>query len=343
MKLTNAQRLVALAVAAMISLPAVPLRAQEAPILRLADGRTVEVLGLKHWTLAMLQDSLAKYSPGDSLQSHACAVVLRYKLHFADAASNEVSMGDGSPNHVVVTLREPQDSNRVHYRMMPLDSTNPLPRWARATASLARHPGLFQMAIGTLYLDPTSQAAPRFRSVADSAEAVSVVEFLRARTAEKDRLEGLDALAHASNMNDRVIAALILINFGSRDDTWWALVDAMRESDGPVKGFAARALEALSTRSTRTVNWRPRNEGIHAMLDGTSLFVLPALMEVLLKTGVGPANARAFLRGGGEILLAYLGSAEPMLARASHALLVQLRGQDLGLAVDPWRKWVASL
>jgi hypothetical protein len=49
-------------------------------------NKTIEVVGLEHWTVKMIQDSLDKYSPGDSLQSHACAAILRYKLHFADAA-----------------------------------------------------------------------------------------------------------------------------------------------------------------------------------------------------------------------------------------------------------------
>ena len=61
--------------------------AQSSPLLTLPDGGTVEMLGLRRWTIGMLQDSLAKYAPADSLQSHACAATLRYTLHFADAAS----------------------------------------------------------------------------------------------------------------------------------------------------------------------------------------------------------------------------------------------------------------
>lgn len=47
--------------------------AQEPARLSLPDGRKVEVLGLGRRTLSMLQDSLAKYAPGDSLTSHARA------------------------------------------------------------------------------------------------------------------------------------------------------------------------------------------------------------------------------------------------------------------------------
>ena len=144
-------------------------------------------------------------------------------------------------------------------------------------------------------------------------------------------------------MYDRATAALILANFGARDDTWWALTDALRESDGMVKSVAAHVLQSLDERSPRAVRWGPAATGIHAILDGTSLFELPQLIAVLTRTGAGPAYARPFLRGGGEMLLAYLGSANPMLSSTSHQLLVQLRGNDLGAAVGPWRAWIAGL
>lgn len=51
------------------------------------QGKTVEVVGLNRWTPAMIQDSMSLYAPGQSLLSHGCAAVLRYKLHFAQALS----------------------------------------------------------------------------------------------------------------------------------------------------------------------------------------------------------------------------------------------------------------
>ena len=66
-------------------------------------------------------------------------------------------------------------------------------------------------------------------------------------------------------------------------------------------------------------------------------------METLVRTGIGPANAPALLRGGGSLLLDYIGSGTPLLAYRSHELLVKLRGADLGANVEAWRTWIASL
>ena len=317
--------------------------AQQPSLLTLANGGTVEVLGLRRWTLGMLQDSLAKYAPGDSLQSHACAAVLRYKLGFADAASTEFILREGEPSRVVVSVREPQDSARVHYRMMPMDTLNARAAWRLVTDAIARNPSAFWPAARE-YLSPRLHvSAPRFGSPTDSVAGTAIITYLRARTSDRDRRVALDALAHAPNIYDRATAALILANFGTRDDTWWALAEAVRESDGIVKGVAASVLQSLSERSPRPVRWGPAARGVHAMLDGTSLFELPQFIDVLSRAGAGPADARPFLRGGGDMLLAYLASANPMLSSSSHRLLVQLRGTDLGADVGPWRAWIESL
>ena len=325
------------------ALIATPVNAQQTALLPLPDGGTVEVLGLRRWTLAMLQDSLRKYTPADSLQSHACAAILRYTLGFADASSDEFRFREGGPTQVVVSVREPQDSARVRYRIMPLDTVNARVRWRPVTDAIAHHPAAFWPALSA-YLSPPLHVAPSpYRSTADSVDGASIVAFLKARTSDRDRRDALRVLARAPNMYDRATAALILANFGRRDDTWWALVEALRESDGIVKGVAAEVLHSLAERAPHAVRWAPVAVGIHAMLDGTSLFELRQLSAMLVRAGAGPADARSFLRGGGEMLLAHLGRSNPLLSDTSHRLLVTLRGADLGNSVAPWKAWIDGL
>ena len=315
------------------------LQSQSPAVLTLPDGRVIEVLGLRRWSLAMLQDSLSRYSPGDSLQTHSCAAVLRYTLRFADAAATTYIFRPDRPERVVVSVREPQDSARVHYRDLPRDTANARLEWQPITTVMTTRPAAFWPAVGAFTSGGRGQPA-RYRTPADSAAAARMLTFLRARTSAPDRLLAQDALAGSPNVLDRAAAALILANFADRDDTWWALVEAMRESDGMAKGVAATVLQALAPRH---VDWSPVTVGIHAMLDGTSLFELPTLVSVLSTTGVGPAQAAPFLRGGGDMLLAYLGSGTEMLSSSAHTLLVQLRGADLGGAPEPWRVWIAGL
>jgi hypothetical protein len=305
----------------------------------------VEVLGLRRWTLAMVQDSLAKHAPGESLASHACAAVLRYKLGFADAAAMVFAMAGGPAERTVVAVREPQDSARVHYRALPLDTTGARPHWRAVTDGLARRPGEFWPAVDAAARADSAGRPWAWRPTTpgDSAAAAAVRAFARDHATEADRREALDALARSPSLFDRTAAVLILTNFGARDDTWWALTDALRETEGPVKGMAALALEGLARREPRAVDWGPAAESIRAILDGTSLFVLHQLADVLARTGAGPEHARGFLKGGGEILVAYLGSGTPLLADRSHALLVQLRGADLGRDPAAWRAWIAGL
>lgn len=318
------------------------LGAQSPAEIRFPDGKVVEVIGLRRWTIAMIQDSLARYSPADSLQSHACASVLRYKLHFADASTTYFVPRPGE-FRIVVTVREPQDSARVKYRHVQFDTTGGLAEWADVRAVLAQKTGLFEDATRSLFLGGPRNPPSRLRATPDSSEVIQLASWFRLRTSDKDRTTALHVLAHAPNMLDRTIATIVLANFPERDDTWYALVDALLEPDYSPKVFASLVLTTLSERGRRAVDWTPRYAALNSILDGTSLFHAGDVMEMLVYTGAGPAQARALLKNGGTLLLDYLGSGTPLLAYRSHELLVKLRGEDLGSSPEPWRQWIASL
>jgi hypothetical protein len=289
----------------------------------------------------MVQDSLARYAPHDSLQSHACAAALRYKIGFADASSGTFTTNDGTPL-VIVAVREPQDSARVHYRVVKLDTLHSRADWRAVSDVMQHRPDIFWPAIQN-YLDHGPGATRSWRSQADSAKAAALVRFVSKRTSPNDFRTARKVLVTSPNMFDRATAALILGNFPQRDEAWWALAEAAREIDGQARGVAVETLVAISRRYPRRVPWTPVASGIHAMLDGTSLSVVPALTEVLTRTQAGPSDAVGFLRNGGDMLARYLDSSEPSLVWRAHALLVQLHGGDLGNSSRPWRDWIATL
>lgn len=317
--------------------------AQTSSVLALPDGRTVEVIGLRRWTIGMLQDSLARYAPSDSLQSHACAAILRYRLHFADASSTTFSFGPGTADAIVVSVREPQDSARVHYRDMPLDTLRPRRAWSAITDVFRNHPNVFWPEVRGR-VSPSLDRRPQYGTHQDSTLAKHFASVLSSFRRESDRRDAMKALASDRNLYNRVAAVLILTNFIHRDDAWWSLLDALREAEGPVKSVAAVVMIGSSRSAPRSVNWAPKATSIHAMLDGTSLFELDNLIEVLARTGASPADARAMLgHDGGEMLLAYLGSRNTVLASHSHSLLIALNGTDLGPNTGPWRAWMSTL
>lgn len=323
------------------SLFALPAFAQSPALLPLPNGAVVEVIGLRRWTVQMIQDSLARYSPGTTLQSHACAAALRYKLGFADAAAVR-HVRNGVVQRVVVTVREPQDSALVRYRPMALDRAAGRTEWQPVSALFLERPRAFHIAL-RLHTAIPGQMDVDHGTGDDSVAAATALAFLRARTSEDDRKAAREALAASPNFAERIAAALILANFADRDDTYWALLDAMRESDGPVKQIASDVLDAVSTTAPREVDWGPAADGIHAMLNGTSVVTLPRLLRILNRTGVDSAHAKPFLRGGGDMLLAYAASETDMLSRSARALLVQLRGADPGSSHAEWRAWVEGL
>jgi hypothetical protein len=83
------------------------------------DQLRLELIGLKRWTIPMIQDSLRRHAPNDSLMSHACAAVLRQTLKFADASVvyyTTSTAGVQSKPYLAVTVVEPQDSGLIRYR-----------------------------------------------------------------------------------------------------------------------------------------------------------------------------------------------------------------------------------
>jgi hypothetical protein len=327
----------ALSVATAVAAQSVRNAILETPTARL------ELIGLKGWTLAMIQDSLARYAPGDSLTSHACAALLRQKLRFADAAVQFYPPGSfgNTKGYFAVPVVEPHDSARVRYRAAPHDSLPDRVDWALALTVFKKHNQVFQSAIQTPALllgrmHPDS-VEPRL------APARPLLEFLRAHRNEADHRVALRTLAHDGNAHNRVIAAVVIAGFAESDSTWWALADALRDQDGMVSATASQVLSTLSQAGAKPVNWAPAVDAVRAVLDGTNLFAHNTLLDALVATRVDPALAPVLLRDGGELVLAKLRSEDPSGAHAAQRFLTQVSGRDFGRNASAWENWLRSL
>ena len=292
----------------------------------------------------MIQDSLRRYAPKDSLLSHACAAVLREKLKFADASAmyyTATISGERTKTYIAVTVVEPQDSGLVRYRGPFRDSLPVRHAWAPVRAVFENHNAAFQQALQR----PDFLLRDAAVRDADSTirPALPLRRFLRAHRAEKDRRLALATLATDGNWQNRVAAAVLLSNFASSDSAWWALADGLRDPMAAVSATAAQVLTTLRHGAPRRVKWAPATGTLRAILDGTNLFAHNELMEVLAATRVDSTLARALLGGGGHIVLAKLRSQGIDERQAARRFLVQIAGRDLGDDPAVWHEWLRGL
>jgi hypothetical protein len=308
------------------------------------DHLRLELIGLKRWTIPMIQDSLRVYAPSDSLLSHACAAVLREKLKFADASVMHYSTtinGRQMKPYLAVTVVEPQDSALVRYRGPFRDSLPDRDAWGTARTIFEKQNQAFQGAIQRLGFllgtSPLDAADPALRL------ALPLRRFLRDHRAANDRRLALSTLATDGNWRNRAVAVLLLANFARSDSTWWALADALRDPNAPVSVTAGQVLSTLTREAPRRVDWGPATQSLRWILDGTNLFAHNELMEVLAATKIDPALAEALLEGGGHLVLAKLRAQGIRERQAARQFLVQIAGRDLGDDPAVWQEWIRGL
>jgi hypothetical protein len=320
------------------ALSASPLRAQA--ILETPSAR-IELIGLHRWTLRMVEDSLAVYSPKDALTGHACAAILRSKLHFADASVN-VFMN--FPNmktkqYVAITVVEPQDSSRIHYKPFKYDSLPARAEWAAAFATM-KTPEVTQRAVQSAAF--FAQTMPGDDSIRFAPAAALRDVVLRHRGAA-DLAAARQTLATDPAHANRVIAAIILGSFPDHDEAWWALVDAVRDPVGMVSATSSQVLGMMTRSAPRAVDWTPMATSLRYILDGTNLFGFDQTARTLAATSVTPSLAKALLADGGDIVRAKLRSAAPDVRDGVAALLAELSGLPASSDAIAFERWMASL
>ena len=154
----------------------------------------------------------------------------------------------------------------------------------------------------------------------------------------------IEVLSRSKNTANRTSAAKALRNFADREETWRALAAALRDPEDRVAGEATSALQWIRMHAVRSVDWAPVADDLAAILHGSNLFGFNELVRTLKDTSVDPSMAKALLgNGGARILLACLAARHDDERNSAHALLVQLRGTDLGPSPEPWQAWLSTL
>jgi hypothetical protein len=305
----------------------------------------IEFVGLHRWTPRDVEDSL-RIRAGFDLQhedAHACAADLRYKLHFADAAVFGYRDSVGHYNWLI-TLTEPQDSALVHYRALPRDTTGGTWAWTEPRALLKAHRAAFVDVIATAMLpDDSVRGSYVLPTGADSVAFVSLRRFVVAHQSRRDERKALEALRRDPNRDDRQIAVALLMPMVHEDTTWTALAQALLEQEGPVKAVAVQALSTRIAAGQRPHRWGTVAPAFHSILDGTSQFMMPEVLRMLVALKADTAQAEPLLHGGGHLLIAYAGVHQRQVRELALHVLRSLSGQDFGTDVGRWQSWVATL
>jgi len=319
---------------------AVPSVAQPQNVLETPKTR-VEVLGLRRWTVPMIQDSLARYAPGDSLTSHACAAILRGKLKFADASASYFDRDGTGRELIVVAVVEPQDSALVRYLSPAPDSLPDLARYSGAIAAFRNYNGDFQRLIqDSAFL--VGHSPPRQPdAVWTRLGPVRLLMSSEQTTAGQRRAARV--LARDRNPYNRMMALVVMSGFPKSDVTWLILANELRYPDGMVSATASQLIATLARYAPRTVDWRPGLDGVTAVMAGTNLFAQLLLIEVLTKTKISTALAPPVMRAGTPLLLARLAASRQAGSDRTRELLEQLSGQKYGNDVTAWTRWAVTV
>jgi hypothetical protein len=303
---------------------------------------TIELIGLKRWTVTMIEDSLAKYSPADKLTVHACAAILQQKLRFASASVTTYTNFPeyGGKEYLAITLVEPHDSAKIHFKPALYDTLLAHAKWPDASAAFRQNSGLAQRAFQTpSFFDDRLSAE-------DSTKFAKIDAIHRVIVSNKSP----DAFAKARRMLDsdssiynRTFAELIIANFADRDSAWFALMDAQRDPVGMSGSTASQLLRMLSQRSPRTVNWAPAVEQLRYIIDGTNLFAFDETLDVLTATKIDRSLAPALLANGGSVLRAKLRSGDVFAKRSVSAFLAHLSGLPATSDAATFERWMDGL
>ncbi|GAB1343436.1 hypothetical protein [Gemmatimonas sp.] len=320
--------------------------AQRSPTVQYGEV-TVEVMGLRRWSLRMLQDSLARHEPGQTLADAACMATLRYKMGFADASVIRYSGFDrANPSKAFVSVRVIEPQRRPIWRSLSSDSYESLlPAYAPLIVPVTDARGsiwINRLLFGFQVTDSV-QRERLFASADPQAreDYFRVATFVRANAAVEARDRAVRVLDSSAAPGNRIAAALALMSHADDDHVWYALVRALRD---PHEGVRAAAAMALARLPRRSIDWTPAAADLRLLLGGANVGEMESLMRMLMESGIRSTLAAPLLAKNASWLLPMLDSQAPITARRTREFLVVLNGGvDRGAGSAGWRAWLERL
>ena len=288
------------------------------------DG-PVEFIGLQQWDAQELFDAILELDPDRPF--HACAVVMKENLGFADAAAIVYRTRGSSGEYTIVVGVE--DSTRVRYRPTGIETVVLPETWQNLKALVDENMGMVTAAASTLH---SRDAAP--------ASFGQVWDLVDGADSELDRGLAHEVLARDSSASARAVATLILGNFIDDETSWHGLVGSLIDPVGRVTTAAQSTLSGLMRQELDPVEWSGARTTLLAIFRGTNPFAFRDTLRLLIATDVDPAFGQQLVRESPDLLLAHVGAEHEFSRALAIGFLRTVSGEDFGPDVAAWTAWI---
>ncbi len=306
------------------------------------DG-PVEFIGLDQWSAGELFDAIQDVAPGQPF--HACAVVMKQELGFAEAAAF-VYRTPGDAYTVVVGV---EDSARVRYRAVGAETVALPETWEalRVLATDSRNLRSLDEAARTVrsrrgFVDRVMTRLLFGRTGVDRGTLRKIRELTDNARAQEDRRLAQEVIVRDSSAASRAVATLVLGNFLDDDTSWHALAGSLIDPEPRVVRMARNVVRGLETDTLEPVDWSAARSNLLALFDGTNPFAIRDMLEVLVATDIAPEFGRQLVRETPDLLLAHAGAEHERTREPAIAFLRAVSGEDFGTDVEAWRAWVGG-
>ncbi len=330
------------AVVGMVALFAATASQGTGQVIAGPDG-PVEFIGLQDWDAQELFDAIQATAPDRPF--HACAVVLKQELGFAEAAAAGYFNLLSHDSYTVVIGVE--DSARVRHRATGSEAVALPEPWQNMKAVARDDVRVLRAAAGTLHLRGGffnavfNRAGRRAAQMgADPGTVDELWDLIDGANGEEDRLLAHEVLASDSSWSARSIATLVLGNFMDDHTSWHGLLGSLVDPHARVSSVAQIMLDGLAAPEMDPVEWTGARAHLSALLDGTNPWVFRDILQVLVATDVDPEFARQLAREIPDLLLAHVGAEHERTREPALAFLRAVSGKDFGTDLEAWTAWV---
>lgn len=261
-------------------------------------GATIEYLGMQNWKAKEIQDSLRNLAPNRPVS--ACMAVLKKNLGFDDAMVMGYFNQNTGSMYTVVTVLE--DENRLKPIQLPEKEKPTIDEWT-GKQDLSKQINQNLLSNGLQFFskdnDDLSIDTARIKQLSfySDEDAKFLTEFynhIKNQDTEKDRELAHNTIKDDSNILNRILASIVLLNFENTDDEIYTMLEQMRSENSQISRFSATVL-SIMTQNKSNIDWSGAIKSIRALLAGTNLHNFRTTINSLTNTNISSSLAGKIL------------------------------------------------